>query len=89
METTKDITIKNSLGLHLRAATRLAETAERFESKILIEKDGQGADAKSLLSLLTLECPVGSRLRLTARGADSRLALEALTELIENKFGEE
>jgi phosphocarrier protein len=89
LEATRDVTINNSLGLHARAAVRLVEMAERYKSEIRMEKDGQGVDAKSVLSLLTLECPPGCRVRLRARGADSRLALDALTELIENKFGEE
>jgi phosphotransferase system HPr (HPr) family protein len=89
LEATREVTISNSLGLHARAAARMVETAEKFKSEIRMEKDGEGADVRSVLSLLTLECPAGSRVRLKARGVDSRRAIEALVKLIEDKFDEE
>ena len=87
-EASKELTINNRLGLHARAAARLVETAEQFKAEIYLEKDGQTVDAKSVISLLTLECPPGSEVLIRARGQDSQSALEAITELIENDFGE-
>ena len=86
---TKELTICNSLGLHARAAAKLVETADRFTSEIFMEKNGHTADAKSVLSLLTLECPMGSKVTVSAEGNDCQLAIDALAELIESKFGEQ
>ena len=84
----KELVIRNSLGLHARAAARIVELASQYESFISLEKDGNVVDAKSVLSLLTLECPMGSKVLLRAEGEDSRAAVEALTGLITNNFGE-
>jgi phosphocarrier protein len=85
----QEVTIVNRLGLHARAAARLVQLAQRFSAEVELEKDGEAADAKSVLSLLTLACPLGTRVILRTKGPDAAPALEALTELIENKFGEE
>lgn len=84
----KELVIRNRLGLHARAAARIVELASQYESYISLEKDGSVVDAKSLLSLLTLECAMGSKVVLRAEGEDSRAAVEALTDLITNNFGE-
>ncbi len=84
----KELVIRNSLGLHARSAVRIVELASQYESFISLEKDGNVVDAKSVLSLLTLECPMGSKVLLRAEGEDSRAAVEALTDLITNNFGE-
>ena len=85
---TKEVLIKNHLGLHARAAARLVETAKQYDSEVWLEKNGQIADAKSVISLLTLECPPGSRVLIKAEGPDSKLAIEAISDLIDNNFGE-
>ena len=84
-----EIIITNRLGLHARAAARLVQLTEQFRSEVLMEKDGRSADAKSVLSLLTLECPMGTKVLLKARGEDAKPAISAMAELIQNKFGEE
>jgi phosphotransferase system HPr (HPr) family protein len=84
----KELVIRNSLGLHARAAARIVELASQYESFISLEKDGNVVDAKSVLSLLTLECPMGSKVLLRAEGEDSCAAVQALTDLITNNFGE-
>ncbi len=85
----KELVIRNALGLHARAATRLVETASRFVSEISLEKDGNLVDAKAdVLSLIALECAQGSTVRVRAKGEDSRAAVQALSELFNNNFGE-
>jgi len=88
LEKSKQVVIKNNLGLHARAAARLVETAKRYNSEVWLEKSGQTVDAKSVISLLTLECPPGSKVLIKAQGPDSQLAIEAISELIDNDFGE-
>ncbi|MDO9559706.1 MAG: HPr family phosphocarrier protein [Syntrophales bacterium] len=89
MEQIKTFEIKNKLGLHARAAAKLVQTATKFKSRIYFEKDGWEVNGKSLLGILTLECPQGSRLIVRAEGMDAIEAIAALGQLIENKFDEE
>lgn len=88
-EQTRKLIIDNRLGLHARAAARLVEVARQFQSEVTMEKNGRAADAKSVVCLLTLECPFGTRVMVKAQGEDAGQAVSAVAELIESKFGEE
>lgn len=80
--------IKNRLGIHARVAAKLVETAGRFQAAIFLEKDGVEINGRSILGILTLFCPQGSRLTIRAEGEDAEAALEAFSALVESKFGE-
>jgi len=84
----KKITIKNKLGLHARAAVKFANLANRFNSSVKIEKDGNEIDGKSILGILTLAAVQGSQIILKVSGADEDRAFRALIALINNKFQE-
>lgn len=84
----RKVTIRNELGLHARAATRLVECANRFQSDIWLRHDGRRVDGKSILGLLTLAAGPGMAVEIETAGKDERAALHALTELIESGFGE-
>lgn len=83
-----EVCIQNALGLHLRAAAAFARVAERFTSDVSMERDALSANGKSIISLVTLAAPKGTRVRIIAEGADSDAAVKALAELVEQKFGE-
>ena len=83
------VVIGNKLGLHARAAAQLVKTAEQFEAEVFLEKNGESVDAKSVLSLLVLECPIGTEVVIRASGTDSIPAVEAVAKLVEDRFGEE
>lgn len=83
------LTIVNKLGLHARASSKLVTLANQYQSKITIEKDGQTANAKSLMTVMMLSASLGSNVTITADGGDEVAALDALITLIQNKFGEE
>ncbi len=85
----KEFTIRNKLGLHARAAAKIVQTSNQFQSRIRIVKNGQEADAKSMLDILTLSCPQGTRVEVNAEGNDAAEALTALALLFDNKFNEE
>jgi phosphocarrier protein len=85
----KELTVLNKLGLHARAAAKIVQTSSQFQSRILIIKNGREADAKSMLDIMTLSCPQGTRIELCAEGKDAAEALAALAVLFDNKFGEE
>ena len=84
----RDITIKNKLGLHARAAVKFVNLANRFGASVKIVKDGNDIDGKSILGILTLAATQGSEIRLVASGKDEEAALPALVELINNRFDE-
>ena len=86
---TKKLTILNKLGLHARAAAKLVSTANKFESKIIITKDGKNADARSIMKLLMLSASQGSSIRVEIDGADQNDAMESIEKLFNNKFDEQ
>jgi len=85
----KTFEIKNKLGLHARPAAKLVGVSSEFKSNIILERDGLEIDGKSLLSILTMACPLGSTVTVRAEGSDAHDAVEALGKLIEDKFGED
>ncbi len=84
----EEIEIINQLGLHARAAAKFVGTATRFESKITIAKDGKSVDGKSIMSVMMLAASVGSIVEITADGPDEEEAMNAIRELINDRFGE-
>ncbi len=80
--------ITNDVGLHARPAALFIQTAQSFQSDIHIKYGDQEGNAKSLLSVLGLGVGKGSEILVEARGEDADQALEALSALVENNFGE-
>ena len=85
----KDVEIINRLGLHARAAAKLVHTASSFGCDVILTKDGEEVDAKSILGILQLGAAQGTELGIACDGDDEEEALVAVTELIANRFGEE
>ena len=82
------ITISNKLGLHARASAKLTQTAGAFPCDIWISKAGRRVNAKSIMGVMMLAAGKGSEVLIEASGADEKTALQAVIELIDNKFGE-
>jgi phosphocarrier protein HPr len=85
----KSFKLKNKLGMHARAAASFVRIAQQFKAEIYIERDGQTINGKSILGILTLACPKGGVITIKIEGSDAQDALQALENLIENKFGED
>lgn len=85
---TRDIEIKNKLGLHARAAAKLVHCAARFKSDIKVRKGDEEVDGKSILGILLLAAGRGSVITIRADGSDERDALDAVENLIDSKFDE-
>ena len=85
----KTFTIKNRLGLHARAASKFVQVANRFNSDIFVEKDGQEVNGKSIMGILILAAACGSEITIKAEGEDAEGAVKALGDLIDERFGEE
>ncbi|MGB5695116.1 MAG: HPr family phosphocarrier protein, partial [Polyangiales bacterium] len=83
------VRVPNRLGLHARAAAKLVHLANRYRSHIEVSKDGQAADAKSIMGVLLLCGQQGATITFWASGPDAEAALEALCELVAGGFGEE
>lgn len=86
---TRTVVVQNPLGLHLRAASALAQAARPFESKVELIKNSHRVEATDVLQILSLGAESGTQLVLEARGPDAESALEALARLFTEKFGEE
>jgi phosphocarrier protein len=81
--------VRNKLGLHARAATKLVQLASRFPCEILLSRAGQSANAKSVMGVLLLCGSKGTQLEIEATGADAEQAVTEIGDLISNRFGEE
>jgi phosphocarrier protein HPr len=84
----RKIEIKNKLGLHARAAALLVQAANRFSAQITISKDGQTADGRSIMGVLTLAATQGSKIQVEAVGDDAEQAVKAIERLVDKRFNE-
>lgn len=79
----------NRLGLHARAAAKLVHTAGAFQSRVMISKDGEDVDAKSILGVLLMAAGQGTKITIRCDGKDEEAAMKAVADLIANRFDEE
>lgn len=84
----REIKIVNELGLHARAAARIATLAQNTKATIWLIKDGEKADAASIIDILTLSCPKGSAIALEGEDEGDIQILDEIVALIEDGFGE-
>ena len=84
----KKLKIRNKLGLHARAAAKIVNLNNQYDSSLFLNKDDQEVDGGSILSILTLACPRGTEIQVRIEGEDCRDFMDALSELFEQKFGE-
>jgi phosphocarrier protein HPr len=80
----KVFTIKNETGLHARPASMFVQKAAKFKSVIKLQKEGKEANAKSIISVLSLGASKGSNITISCAGEDENEALEALVDLLDN-----
>jgi phosphocarrier protein HPr len=85
----KDVVIKNRAGIHARPASLLVQTANRFDSQIFLEKDGERVNGKSIMGIITLGATFNTSIKIIAEGSDEQEAASALARLFETKFDEE
>ena len=83
-----DIQIVNKLGLHARASAKLSQLAAEFPCEILLSRNGRQINAKSIMGVMMLAAGIGSTVTLETIGDKADEAMQALTELIDNRFGE-
>ena len=90
MNLSKDFVVSNPLGIHARPASVFVQAAAGFASDVSVTNldTSNTADGKSVMSMLMLSAPQGTRIRLDVSGEDAATAMEALSRLIEEGFNE-
>ncbi len=88
MDVQETFEVLNELGLHARPATRIVQAASKFRSEVTLSRDGQSANAKSVMGVLLLLCPKGSKVEVRAQGDDAAEAVAAIGALFASRFGE-
>lgn len=85
----RTVTIVNKLGLHARAAAKFVTLASSFSSDIKVSRNGQEVNGKSIMGVMMLAASKGSEITLIINGDDETEAIEKLSELVHERFGEE
>lgn len=83
------VTVVNKMGLHARPAAQLVKTAAGFKSDVLIKRDDQVINGKSIMGVMMLAAGLGTELTITVTGKDEDQALETIVKLFESKFSED
>lgn len=83
------VSIVNRLGLHARAAAKLVTLASKFSADIRVRKDQREVSGKSIMGVMMLAAAQGSQITLIAEGDDAKAALDELSALVADRFGEE
>lgn len=83
---TREMTLLNKYGLHVRPAGLFAKIASRFNADVEVEKDGNVVSGKSIMALMTLEAVCGTKLSVTASGPQAAEVLDELEGLVKRKF---
>jgi len=89
MSITKELEIKNIKGIHARAAAAFVKLAETYTSDIQVERMGMVVSGLSIMGLMMLSASKGTTIKITISGDDEQQAMQEITKLIDNKFGEE
>ncbi len=89
MSAERRVQIQNQLGMHARAATKFVQLANKYGSRVSVEKDGQSVNGKSIMGVLMLVASKGSFISIKCEGDDEAAALDAIVKLVNDKFGED
>lgn len=89
MSVSKNLVIKNRKGLHARAAAAFVKIAEKYDANIEVEKSGQKVSGCSIMGLMLLAATMGTTITIYADGQDEESAINELSKLVDDKFGED
>jgi phosphocarrier protein len=85
----RELPILNKRGLHARASAKFVQTAEKFDAELTVTRNGESVGGTSIMGLMMLSAGIGTSITVSATGREAQAALDAITELVANKFGEE
>jgi phosphocarrier protein HPr len=88
MDKSIELTVDNKMGIHARPAAMIVRVANKYGAELVVEKDDEQVNGKSIMGLMMLAAGNGSKLRFTANGKDSDKLLSEMTNLFERKFEE-
>jgi phosphocarrier protein len=86
---TRELVVLNKLGLHARPAAMFVRTANRFPCDIIVDKDNEEVNGKSIMGLMMLAAGNGAKIKVTAVGEQAQVALDELENLLKRKFDED
>ena len=89
MKDTRTVEIVNERGLHARASAKFVKLAATFDAEVTVSKDGATVDARSIMGLMMLAAGPGCCIYIKAEGPDAQTAVDALAELVANRFEED
>lgn len=85
---TRELVVQNKMGIHARPAAMIVRITNKFKSEVLVEKDDEQVNGKSIMGLMMLAAGKGSKVRFIAKGDDSAALLDELEALFARKFDE-
>ncbi|MEY3552819.1 MAG: hypothetical protein RL735_1167 [Pseudomonadota bacterium] len=85
----REMPIVNRKGLHARATAKFVQCVERYEAEITVTRCGETVGGLSIMGILTLGAGIGTTITVSARGPQAQEAIDALAELVANRFGED
>jgi phosphocarrier protein HPr len=85
----RELVVINKLGVHARPAAMFVKIANRFASSVMVAKDGETVNGKSIMGLMMLAAGPGSKILVSCEGEDCHAAMAAIEELIKRKFDED
>ena len=88
MSLRRTVGIVNERGLHARASAKFVKVASGFDAEVMVSREGQTVDARSIMGLMMLAAGYGSKLTVTAEGQDAEQAMAQIAALIESGFSE-
>ena len=86
---TEELEIQNKKGLHARAAAAFVKTVDGFDAEVTVERIGQEVNGCSIMGLMMLAAAKGTTIKVSATGNQAQEVLQALKDLVNNKFGED
>lgn len=89
MSLSRTVEIINERGLHARASAKFVKVASGFDAEVMVSREGQSVDARSIMGLMMLAAGIGSTIDIAAEGPEAEAALDALSALIANRFDED
>ena len=85
----RELPIINKRGLHARASAKFVQMAERFDAEMTVTRNGETVGGTSIMGLMMLAAGIGTSITVSAKGREAQAAIDAISELVAGKFGEE
>ncbi len=86
---TRDLPIVNRKGLHARASAKFVQCVDQFDAEVTVSRDGHSVSGTSIMGLMMLGAGIGCCITVSSTGREAAAALEAITALVGNRFGED